>query len=339
MVLEALSRILLSPRTTSPLGVCSMNGGTGPIRDTPHRIVHSDTISPGTATTANLERAGEHFGNDTSESSEFTDSEMSSSEEPAWISWFCSLRGNEFFVEVDEEWIQDKFNLTGLQKIVTNYRSALDVILDMEPEENVDEDTEVIEEAAETLYGLIHARYILTNRGISQMVEKYQSGEFGRCPRYFCDNQPLLPIGLSDTPNESTVKMFCPRCEEAYLPRSSRHHNLDGAYFGTSFAQMLFAVHPELRPERATSRYVPRLYGFKIHPSAYEIGKPLGQNVALARAYADADGQQQRLPSNSNLGGTRPAGNGPAGAAAVGGAGAAGVPLAAGTPAAAAVRK
>lgn len=47
-----------------------------------------------------------------------------------WISWFLSLKGNEYFCEVEEDFIRDSFNLTGLDAEVANYDQALDVLTD-----------------------------------------------------------------------------------------------------------------------------------------------------------------------------------------------------------------
>ena len=83
-----------------------------------------------------------------------------------------------------------------------------------------------------------------------------------------CQSHPLLPTGLSDVPNVQSVKLFCGKCEDLYNPKSSRHANIDGAYFGTSFQNILYQVHPSLVPEKTIARYHPRVFGFKVHAAA-----------------------------------------------------------------------
>lgn len=53
-------------------------------------------------------------------------------DDTSWISWFCNLRGNELFCQIDDDYIQDQFNLCGLIHQVPYYDYALDLILDVD---------------------------------------------------------------------------------------------------------------------------------------------------------------------------------------------------------------
>lgn len=190
--------------------------------------------------------------------------------------------GHEFFAEVSEDFIEDDFNLTGLQTQVPMYKEALEMILDVEPDEDEDfdddfdeeeddddeilgderplgyrragdrkharvaSDLSVIESSAELLYGLIHQRYITSRPGIQQMLEKYELQHFGICPRVNCHGCRVLPVGRSDTPGQETVKLFCPSCGDLYTPPNSRFHSVDGAFFGTTFGCLFFMTFPDL---------------------------------------------------------------------------------------------
>jgi hypothetical protein len=103
---------------------------------------------------------------------------------------------------------------------------------------------------------------------LTSQVEKFKKYEFGRCPRVLCDGQPLLPMGQHDTPHLSSVKLYCSRCEDLYNPKSSRHAAIDGAYFGTSFHNVLFQQFPQYMPSKSAKRHEPRVFGFKVHASA-----------------------------------------------------------------------
>ena len=116
-------------------------------------------------------------------------SDTSSSTEESWIEWFCSLSGNNLFCQVDRGYIEDSFNLFGLKQYFTNdYSKALDVILDRQRLYEV-ENGEQIDKSAFLLYGLIHARYILTAHGLETMVISMQAKMF---PLYIPLNIPLL---------------------------------------------------------------------------------------------------------------------------------------------------
>lgn len=213
------------------------------------------------------------LGKNDADEDEFSD-DSEEEEDYAWIPWFCSLSGNEFFCEVDIDFIQDSFNLTGLNEIKnwSYYELAMDMILDIELDEKMtDEEQEVLEEEAEELYGLVHARYILTSAGLHAMLDKYKHCAFGRCPAVSCDKHSCLPLGLSDKPHRDPVKLYCPNCDEIYNCERYKNMNLDGAYFGRTFCHLFFLTFPHLKITKPNKKkYEPTVFGYKLHADAYK---------------------------------------------------------------------
>jgi casein kinase II subunit beta len=128
-----------------------------------------------------------------------------------WIEWFCDLDGHEFLIEIDEDYIVDNFNLYGLRPLIKHYDQALEMILSKEAPGSEDFNNAeylTVYESAMDLYGLIHARYITSPKGLAITREKYLMGTFGNCPRVKCKRHYVLPIGTSNKLNESRVKVF-----------------------------------------------------------------------------------------------------------------------------------
>lgn len=211
------------------------------------------------------------------------DSSASGHDEP-WIQWFCGLKGHEMFCEVERAYIEDGFNLYGLRACVSNFSDCLDLILDrIGPD---DSDDSHLTKSACTLYGLIHARYIVTAHGLDSMYNKYAAKEFGTCPLIQCSGQPVLPVGLKDDIGLERVKIFCPKCQCVYHPPPIRsrgvHHSsnggggaVDGAAFGTTFPHLFLMTFNNLMPDPLPpdSSYTPKVFGFRVHKSAWQQGR------------------------------------------------------------------
>ena len=60
--------------------------------------------------------------------------------------------------------------MTGLNTEVPYYQYALDLVTDVFDLDADDDLREQIEKSARHLYGLVHARYIVTTRGLAKMV-------------------------------------------------------------------------------------------------------------------------------------------------------------------------
>ena len=81
--------------------------------------------------------------------------------EGGWIQWFVNLKGNEFFCEVDEDFIRKKSNLIGIK--CDDY---IDTLLSPEAPNDATLNEEYLENLSniKDVYGLIHKRFIQIGR-------------------------------------------------------------------------------------------------------------------------------------------------------------------------------
>lgn len=193
-----------------------------------------------------------------------------------WIQWFCRCDGHDFFCEIDRTYIESRFNLYGLNLEVEDFTSCCEIILDYVSDESECEDWNREgwkNRGCLDLYGRIHARNILTARGQQMMRAKYLQADFGFCPRVGCrtqngDQQALLPFGVSDIVHEESVKTFCPMCHKIFQPeRRLVTRDIDGAYFGRSFAPFFMIIFPDLVPPQPISNFIPTVFGYRLHKS------------------------------------------------------------------------
>ena len=72
-----------------------------------------------------------------------------------------------------------------------------------------------------------------------------------------------MPNGLNDKLRQNRVKVYCPKCEEMYIPQGSNRP--DGAYFGSSLAHIFFQSYTKqvVLPPKVLY-YEPQLFGFRM---------------------------------------------------------------------------
>jgi len=186
-----------------------------------------------------------------------------------WINKFLRAEENRCFCKIDKDFLEDTFSHYGLNRKIKNYKEVIEVMLDQNDCEAElaakTSDLRSLKRRTAQLYGLLHARYILTCGGLQKMGRMYKKSHWGSCPRVGCHSQPLLPVGIYDEPHREGVKLYCCRCGLLYRSNAV-HSKIDGCFFGTSFPHLFFMTFPEaLAPKSKLEFLVPTVYGFKLH--------------------------------------------------------------------------
>ena len=185
------------------------------------------------------------------------------------------------------------------------YRRALRRILnegdgiDDEDEMISDEDLIIppyaIQKAAEALYLMVHARFVISPRGLEAVrhVMALDNTVFGKCPRSTCKGTGLLPYGYSnDYTSDATIATitaatrkehdscchrYCPSCGEVWISWESK---TDGCAWGPSWCHLFLLAFgsqvyaKELAAAAATTAALRRASSYDNNDATSSVAPP-----------------------------------------------------------------
>jgi casein kinase II subunit beta len=131
----------------------------------------------------------------------------------ARLSLLPDTSARSWLVEIEDYYLQSAVSYYGLSSLVPYYSRALGVIRGspMNISKLSPEKLEKLQDGCYKLYGLLHQRFVITEEGLHKLHRKYSRGIYGKCPRYACNGQCLLPMGLSNELGISPVKLWFPK--------------------------------------------------------------------------------------------------------------------------------
>lgn len=205
-----------------------------------------------------------------------------SEEQEDWLTAFLSQGGfRRLLVEVPEYYLEDNLALYGLEPEVKHFSEALKLIRNEPQTTDIDEMT--ISKAAALLYAQIHARYVLTPQGLEDVRQKFERCEYGKCPRYLCAGQRLLPYSAVEKPGRDVLRCFCPSCHQLYkLYGTDPEFFIDGCFYGPNLVPMFILTFPNILPPPSPT-YEPTLYGFRLF-NKENRGKNVHPAIKLLKA-------------------------------------------------------
>jgi casein kinase II subunit beta len=178
-----------------------------------------------------------------------------------WIDSFLLTPAGRIFTRVDAAFLSSQFNYYDIKHNFPDIDAAQKAL-------HRGPDKEITQAMLQSLYGALHARFLLTKSGMDQMLVKYTAQHFQTCPRVFCKNVQCLPYGVSEQTGRANVKMYCPHCGDIYNTQGPDFKRIDGAWFGPNWVHIFVQRNRDLViPKEGHKVYIPRIFGFKIyHP-------------------------------------------------------------------------